>query len=300
MLRLSSGKLATLNTGFSAQFQQGRMVADKDATYKRVATVVPSSTREQEYGWLRDIPQIREWIGDRHINSLMDDGYKIKNRKYELTIGVKGDDIDDDNVGIYAPRFEMMGDEVARFPDRLVYELLNSGFVTKCFDGQPFIDANHPYIAKDGTTATQSNYQSGGGTPWYLLCTKRPLKPLIYQERRPFDFTSLDKPNDENVFMRDELLYGVDGRANVGFGFWQMAVGSKAALDDTNFKAARQMMLNFTGDQGKPLGLMPDLWVGPPSLLDAATELFKVPTRAGGAGNPLFEAVEVLVTPFLA
>lgn len=299
MLSLSSGKLKTLKTGFSAQFQQGRLVADKDATYKRVATVVPSSTSEEEYGWLRDIPQIREWFGDRHINSLQESGYTIKNRKFELTIGVKGDDVDDDKVGIYSPRFQMMGDEAARFPDRLVYELMNDGFTAKCYDGQPFFDANHPTTAADGTTITQSNYQAGAGTPWFLLCTKRPLKPLIYQERRPFEFVAMDRADDEGVFMRDELLYGVDGRANVGFGFWQMAVGSKATLDAVNFKAARQLMLNCMGSHGKPLGLMPDLWVGPPSLLDAATELFEVPTLAGGAANPVYKAVETLITPFL-
>lgn len=299
MLRLSSGKLKTLNTGFSAQFQQGRMVAEKEATYQRVATIVPSSASEEEYGWLDDILQIREWIGDRQINSLKDDGYKIKNRKFELTIGVKGDHVDDDKVGIYSPRFQMLGDEVARFPDRLVYELMKAGFATTCYDGQYFFDTDHPTIAADGTVTTQSNYQVGSSTPWYLLCTKRPLKPMIYQERRPFEFTSLDQSSDENVFMRDELLYGVDGRANVGFGFWPMAVGSKATLDATNFKAARQLMLNFKGDHGKPLGLKPNLWVGPPSLIDQATELFEVQTITGGAGNPLFKAVEILDTPFL-
>ena len=300
MLSLSSGKLKTLKTGFSAQFQEGRLVAAKDASYKRVATVVPSSTSEEEYGWLQDIPQIREWIGDRHINSLQESGYAIKNRKFELTIGVNGDDIDDDKVGIYGPRFQMMGDESARFPDRLVYELMKSGFTAKCYDGQPFFDANHPYTTTDGTTVTQSNYQAGAATPWYLLCTKRPLKPLIYQERRPFEFVAMDRADDESVFMRDELLYGVDGRANVGFGFWQMAVGSKATLDAANFKAARQLMLNCIGGHGKPLGLMPDLWVGPPSLLDTATELFEVQTLAGGGANPHYKAVETLVTPFLS
>ena len=300
MLRLSNAKLTGLNTGFSAQFQEGRLVAEKDVTYKRVATVVPSQDREEGYGWLKDIPMIREWFGDRAIVSLQGDGYTIKNRNFELTIGVDGNDIADDRVGIYGPRFQMMGDEVARFPDRLVYGLLKLGFAAKCFDGQPFFDANHPTIAQDGSVVTQSNLQAGSSEPWFLMCTKRPLKPLIYQERQPFDFVALDKPTDEGVFMRKELLYGVDGRANAGFGFWQMAVGSKAALDDSNFKAARQLMLNFKGDHGKPLGLKPDLWVGPPSLIDAAIELFKVPTRAGGAGNPLFEAVDVLDTPFLA
>lgn len=299
MLRLSSGKLTTINIGFRANFMEGFGPPSAKSTYKRVATVVPSTTSEEEYGFLLDIPQIREWLGDREINSMMDQGYKIKNRKFELTIGVKGDHVDDDKHGLYGPRFKMLGDEVARFPDRLVYELMKAGFTTKCFDDQNFFSAAHPYTKKDGTAGTQSNYQSGASTPWYVLCTDRPLKPLIYQERTKFEFVALDKPTDPNVFMKDELLYGVDGRANVGYGFWQMAVGSKATLDATNFKAARQLLQNFVGEHDKPLGLTADMLVCPPSLQDAATALFEVATLEGGAGNPLYKAVDVLVTPYL-
>src|SRR5690349_11814259 len=110
MLRVTSGKLVTINTGFRANFQQGRIAAAKASTYLRVATKVPSTMREEEYGWLKDIPQIREFIGERLIAALADDGYKIKNKKFELTVGVKGDDINDDRVGLYGPRFQMMGD----------------------------------------------------------------------------------------------------------------------------------------------------------------------------------------------
>ena len=300
MIRVSSGKLVTNNIGFKAAFQEGFTAAAADSHYPRIATIVPSTTREEEYGWLKDIPQIREWFGDRVINALADDGYKIKNRKFELTIGVKGDDINDDRVGIYAPRFKMMGDDVARFPNRIVFgELVKGGFTTNCFDGQYFFDTDHPYIKADGTAGTQSNYQAGAGAPWAILCTKRPLKPFIYQEREKFQYVELTKPTDPNVFMRDELLYGVDGRANGGYGFWQMAVGSKADLTEANFKAARTLMEKFLGDHSKPLGLTPDLFVGGPDHRDAADALFNTPTLAAGGGNTLFKAVEVLITPYM-
>lgn len=61
---------------------------------------------------------------------------------------------------------------------------------------------------------------------WYLLCTRRPLKPIIFQERKKAEFTSLIKPDDEHVFMEKQYLYGVDSRCNVGYGFPQMAFGS--------------------------------------------------------------------------
>lgn len=299
MIRVSSGKLQTNNTGFRANFQTGRLVAAKESSYERIATVVPSTTREEEYGWLKDIPQIREWIGDRQINALVEEGYKIRNKSYELTIGVKADDINDDIVGNYAPRFQMMGDEVARFPDRLVYNLLKAGFSTPCFDGQYFFDTDHPYIKADGTVGTQSNYQAGASTPWFLLCTKRPLKPLIYQKRQEFDFVALDRTDDPNVFMKKELIYGVDGRANGGYGFWQMALASKATLNDTNVKALRTIGENLLGDHGKALGLTFDLFVGPPDHRDKADELFNTATLAAGGGNTLYKAFDTLITPYL-
>lgn len=299
MIRVSSGKLVTNNIGFKANFQEGFTVAQADNVWPRIATRVTSTTREEEYGFLKDIPQIREWFGDRVINALTDDGYKIKNRKFELTIGVKADDINDDLVGLYAPRFKFMGDEVARFPNRLVFDLLKDGFTAKGYDGVSFFSDAHPYIKKDGTPGTQDNLQGGAGAPWMLLCTKRPLKPLIYQEREPFRYTELTKPEDPNVFSRSELLYGVDGRANVGFGFWQMAIGSKADLTDVNFKAARVMLEKFVGDHDKPLGFTPDLFVGGPDHRDAAEALFNTPTLAAGGGNPLYKAVDVLITPYM-
>lgn len=61
---------------------------------------------------------------------------------------------------------------------------------------------------------------------WFLLCTNKFLKPFIFQKRKPVKLTALTKDDDENVFMRDEFIWGADGRSNAGYGFWQMAYGS--------------------------------------------------------------------------
>lgn len=63
-------------------------------------------------------------------------------------------------------------------------------------------------------------------TAWFLLSTKRPIKPLIYQQRKKAKFVSITEETSESVFMRKEYVYGADSRGNAGFGFWQMAVGS--------------------------------------------------------------------------
>ncbi len=66
---------------------------------------------------------------------------------------------------------------------------------------------------------------------WFLMDTKEFLKPLIFQERKPYKFVNLNRETDSNVFMQNTFLYGVDGRCNVGYGFWQMAHGSTGTAD---------------------------------------------------------------------
>ena len=67
---------------------------------------------------------------------------------------------------------------------------------------------------------------AGHDSAWFLLSTSRPLKPLIYQERKKAKFVSKTAETDDNVFMKKQFLYGADSRGNAGFGFWQMAYGS--------------------------------------------------------------------------
>lgn len=70
---------------------------------------------------------------------------------------------------------------------------------------------------------------------WYLLCTKRYVKPFVYQLREKPKLICKNKETDDNVFFDDEILYGIKGRYNVGFGLWQLAYGSTGA-DETNIQ----------------------------------------------------------------
>lgn len=63
---------------------------------------------------------------------------------------------------------------------------------------------------------------------WFLLCARRVIKPVIFQSRIPVEFSALEG-SSENGFMRDQYVYGVRARYNVGYGLWQLAYGSQAA-----------------------------------------------------------------------
>ncbi len=114
-----------------------------DPQYKKIAMVVPSTSKSQTYGWLGKLPRVREWIGARVIQNLSAKGYNIINKPWELTIGVDRDDVEDDSLGVYNPLFKELGNQMAAHPDEVVFELLSDGFSTECYDGQYFYDNDH-------------------------------------------------------------------------------------------------------------------------------------------------------------
>lgn len=66
-------------------------------------------------------------------------------------------------------------------------------------------------------------------TEWHLLDTTKPVKPFIYQERKAPVFVEQIDSNSDDVFSRKKFKFGAEARANGGYGFWQMAVGSTGA-----------------------------------------------------------------------
>jgi phage major head subunit gpT-like protein len=295
---INSANLDSLRVGFKTSFQKGLGMAISQ--YQRIATVVPSSAKEEKYGWLGKVPQVREWIGPRAVQNLQQHDYAIKNKPFELTIGVDRDDIEDDNLGIYSPLFEEMGRSVAAHPDTLSFALLKAGFTTNCYDGQFYFDTDHPVLDADGNKQSVANTDGGAGTPWFLIDASRALKPIIFQKRKEFQFTAMDNPQDERVFTNKEFRYGSDGRNNVGFGFWQFAWGSKQALDAAHYATARAALSGMKGDYGQPLGLTPNLLVVPPSLESAGRKILNSELAAGGETNEWKGTAELLVVPWLA
>ncbi len=285
--------LSAASIGFNTAFNQG--IEGTEQTWNKIAMEVPSFGKENIYPWLKTLPGHREWIGERFVNHLESDGFRVINKKFESTYGVKREDIEDDNLGVYAPAFKMLGESAAEVPDELVWSLLPAGFSTLTWDGQYFFDTDHPVIAADGSTTSVSNFGGGSGTAWYLLSTKRVRKPFIYQKRSEVEFTRKDRPDDDNVFFDDEFLYGTRLRCNAAYGFWQMCYASKQTLNTANFDAAYAAMTTIEGDYGRKLGVKPNLLVVPPSLRGAANEIIGAERLANGATNTNRNIVDIHV-----
>lgn len=303
-MMVTAASLTALQVGFKKNFQDAFTATRPDADFTRVATVINSTSKSETYGWLGKFPKMREWVGDRVIKDMEAKGYTITNKDFEATVGVDRNDIEDDNLGVYGPLMQEMAVSAAQQPDDLTFGLMAQGTTETCYDGQYFFDTDHPSFDENGGAITVANVDASGaaGNPWwYLLDVTRPLKPMVYQERKKPQFVSKTDPqNSDHVFMKKEFLYGVDARCNVGFGLWQMAYASNAALDGDSLDAAIEKMRGLRDSNGRPLGIKPSLLVVGPKLRSAANKTVKVMLGEGGASNANYEAVEVLDTPWVA
>ena len=95
---INSANLKTLFTAYNAAFKQG--LGQASSQWERIATKVPSTTASEEYAWLGQLPNLREWLGDRHIHGIQSHGYTVKNKNFELTVAVPRTAIEDDQYGV--------------------------------------------------------------------------------------------------------------------------------------------------------------------------------------------------------
>lgn len=284
-----SGIYKTFSTIFNNAFDSA------PSQWPLVAMEAPSGSRSVDYKWLGDFPMMREWVGDRVIKDLSAFKYEITNKDYEATVEVDRNDIEDDQIGVYTPMIQGLGAAARQHPDLLVFALLKAGFATACYDGQYFFDDDHQVAG-----ASVSNDAGGSGEPWFLMDLSRPLKPIILQIRKRPEFVSMDRPDDENVFMRKKFRYGVDDRKNVGFGLWQLAYGSKQTLDATAYAAARAAMMSYTNDNLVPLGIMPTHLVVGPTLESSGRAIIEAQFNSTGASNVWYRTAQLVVVPWLA
>ena len=296
---VTSESLDGLFKGFSTAFNKG--LEAPDPAWAKIAMLVPSNTASETYAWLGQSPRMREWIGERVIKGLSAYGYTVRNKLHELTESVKRTEIEDDQYGAFSPLFQEMGRSVAVYPDELTFGLLARGFAERCFDGQNFFDTDHPLDPTGGSASVYSNVLTDGPqapAPWYLMDTSRALKPMVYQERTKPELTKLDRKEDTNVFFSDEYIYGVRLRSNVGFGLPQLAFAATSALTPANFIELRRRMMTQVGDQGRKLGVMPNVLVCGPSNEAAARSVLKEAVTAG-TSNVWQGAADLIMTPWL-
>lgn len=283
------------NTAFKGGLQASTAINRASFTYEPPAVTGASTT----YPWVTQMPAVRQWIGERQARRLSGLKLEITNLPFESTVRVNRDNVDDDTYGVYTPMFEGMGQEGSRWKEQFVFQLLAAAFTTTTWDGQYACDTDHPVLDANGNPTTASNSAGGSGAAWFFVDASRGnFKPIIFQTRKDFRLVALDQETDQNVFYQRELVYGMDGRFNAAFAFWQLLYGSKQTLTTDNYNSAKAAMQALVTDYGKPLGIKPTHLVCGPSN-EAAGKTVLAQTLANGASNPNFNDVQLVVSPYL-
>jgi phage major head subunit gpT-like protein len=99
--------------------------------------------------------------------------------------------------------------------------------------------------------------------------------------------------------MQDKYVYGIRYRGSWGYGLWQQAVGSRAALSAANYEAARLALQTFKRDGGDPLGITPTHLIVGPANEAAARAILTRELINGGDSNPHYHTAELLIVPHL-
>lgn len=263
--------LVSINDAVNLAFNDQLWAAS--TIYDKFTQKTTSTGAAEVYPRLNMLPGLREWIGDRQVISLSQTTFTITNREFEETIGIQRTDIEDDKYGMLSPIAGQLGQNAAHHPDLLVAQLLKAGHTTPCYTGQNFFDTAQPDFTNSGAATTSPNYVTGSGPAWYLFDMSKVLRAVIFQMRRPYKVLPKFSPTDPNVFWNKEFEWGVDGRANAGFGLWQLGFMSLQALTMENLIAARTQMASYHRPDGAPMGVKGTLLVVPTALFTTAKAL---------------------------
>ena len=202
--------------------------------WEKTTMKVPSGGSQNDYAWLSRFPKMRKWLGDKVIKQLAAFKYAIVNDDWEATVEVDRNDIDDDNIGTYAPQAQEAGFSAKQLPDEIDAELKNNAFANECYDGQYFYDEDHAVagasVSNRGTAALSAATTAGAAA---------------------------------------------------------------------SYGAARLAIMSFRDDEGRPLGLIPDLLEAPPALEATAKLLLENDKLTDQSPNPYKGTATLLVNPRL-
>lgn len=119
-----------------------------------LANEVPSRAAIERHFFLGDVPGFAPWTSDRVMSSLMAHRFTIENRDFASGIQIHKNEIEDDQLGLVAPRIADLAGKAARHKGDYMIRSLLQGFTGntypvedvgdgKSFDGSLFFSTTH-------------------------------------------------------------------------------------------------------------------------------------------------------------
>jgi len=113
-LLINNANMDAMFRGFNTKYRDSY---DKTPSHwDKLAMKMPSSGRDETYGFLGLFPSLREWVGPRVVKRLSASSFTILNRKFESTVEVSRDAIADDRFAVFGPSSRKWGWRAKRTP----------------------------------------------------------------------------------------------------------------------------------------------------------------------------------------
>jgi len=163
-MQITPQSLRDLRTAINMLFAGARTKAAP--VYTDLATRTSSTTRSTNFPQHASTRRLRRWEGERKVVNGKAYDYQVTAEKFELTMGIPVEELEDDNFGAYNALVMDMGEQAALWPDDLIFELLLRGedSAYPAFDGKAFFANDHALKAGstidnlfDSTALTKAN-----------------------------------------------------------------------------------------------------------------------------------------------
>jgi phage major head subunit gpT-like protein len=150
--------MSVVSTGLTEAGVRSEFMQRYDAAvtyYQDLATRIVSNKPSEKYRWLGSVPKMRSWGTGRLAKGIRAEAYDVENEKYEATIEVDRDEVDDDQTGAIRVRIGELAIRAASHKDFLISDLLKNGATTgfNSYDGVSFFNDAHA----SGDSGNQDN-----------------------------------------------------------------------------------------------------------------------------------------------
>ncbi|MES2596392.1 MAG: Mu-like prophage major head subunit gpT family protein [Verrucomicrobiota bacterium] len=175
--------LRDIDKSLNLRFNKGRVRVPGFA--RRICSVMQSSSAEELYGWIKDLPGLEKNPAEITAVVVALDGHSIKNDEFVRSITIPRSAVEDDRDGVFGSLAEEFGQKGAQRPDiELIAALLASFTTLKAWTTKALFATDHKigkitFSNKGTKKLSAANYEAGiavirgakdgGGDPLFTL-----------------------------------------------------------------------------------------------------------------------------------
>lgn len=155
-----------LEKGLRAEFLKAFNNGENPQDVMPIIMETTSNADSEKYGWLGEVPNMREWLDERRLSGLKDFNYSIPNKDYEATLKVNKNVMEDDQLGATKIRIRDLAARALTHPRKLLFDQIALGTTALGYDGVPFFSASH-----NESGSNQDNIVTGTAGAGYTAST---------------------------------------------------------------------------------------------------------------------------------